>query len=207
MDETKFFSTIKTSLFGGKFTQDQVNGLNAILHSFDYTYDLRFLAYMLATTFHETNQTMEPIHEYGGTAYFTKMYDIRGSNPALAARLGNIKPGDGARYAGRGYVQLTGRANYDRAGRAIGVDLVGNPDLAMDRDIASRIMNIGMIEGWFTSKKLSDYFNDKVSDPFNARSIINGDKNVVVKGSNISNGRKIANYYDKFLLALKAATV
>lgn len=53
--------------------------------------------------------------------------------------LGNTEPNDGWRFHGRGYVQLTGRDNYERIGNAIGVDLVSNPDLAEDREIASRI--------------------------------------------------------------------
>lgn len=53
--------------------------------------------------------------------------------------LGNTEPGDGWRFHGRGYVQLTGRANYESVGQALGLDLVNNPDLAADREIAARI--------------------------------------------------------------------
>jgi hypothetical protein len=54
--------------------------------------------------------------------------------------LGNTEPGDGARYKGRGYVQLTGRANYTRIGKQIGVDLEGDPDLACDGATAGLIL-------------------------------------------------------------------
>lgn len=53
--------------------------------------------------------------------------------------LGNTEPGDGWRFHGRGYVQLTGRDNYERAGREIGLDLANNPDLAADRGNAASI--------------------------------------------------------------------
>jgi hypothetical protein len=74
-----------------------------------------------------------PIDEYGDTAYFTRMYEGR-------VDLGNTHPGDGARYHGRGFIQLTGRANYRSYGAALGVDLESEPDLALEPGIATRIL-------------------------------------------------------------------
>ncbi|WP_375766594.1 peptidoglycan-binding protein [Archangium gephyra] len=53
--------------------------------------------------------------------------------------LGNVRPGDGARYKGRGPLLLTGRANYRAAGKALGIDLEGNPELAADPEVGFRL--------------------------------------------------------------------
>jgi putative chitinase len=57
----------------------------------------------------------------------------------LATRLGNTQPGDGKRFKGRGYIQLTGRSNYAKAALALGIDLVAHPDLAAWPEMAARI--------------------------------------------------------------------
>lgn len=53
--------------------------------------------------------------------------------------LGNSEQGDGYKYRGRGFTQLTGRSNYARAGKALGVDLLANPDLASEPELAAKI--------------------------------------------------------------------
>jgi len=97
----------------------------------------------------ETAHTMRPIMEYGRAAYFTRMYDPEGLRPAVAAQLGNTEAGDGCRFCGRGYVQLTGRANYARAG------LVDDPDRALQPTVAAEVLERGMREGWF-GRRLMD---------------------------------------------------
>ena len=57
----------------------------------------------------------------------------------LASRLGNSQPGDGLRFKGRGPIQLTGRANYDRFGRLLGIDLTGAPERAAEPESAFRV--------------------------------------------------------------------
>src|SRR5262245_47696692 len=87
-------------------------------------------------------------HESGQLRY---MEEIWGPTPAqcryepvsrLAARLGNTEPGDGKRFKGRGPIQLTGRANYRRYGRALGVDLVGQPELAATPQVGFRVAGL-----------------------------------------------------------------
>jgi predicted chitinase len=86
------------------------------------------------------------------------MYDPCGLRPDVAALLGNSQPGDGARFCGRGYAQITGRRNYGRADAALGLKgaLLEDPDLALKPEIAAQILERGMREGWFTGKRLSD---------------------------------------------------
>lgn len=176
----------------GKLTQDFVNGCNDIVAMCDkrgVTYPRA--AYMLATAYHETAGTMQPIVERGSKEYFDK-YDIG----RLAAMLGNTpeKDGDGYLWRGRGYVQLTGEDNYQRAAKALNVNLIDQPDLALDPKIAADIMYFGMHEGWFTGKKLSDYINMFKKDYKNARRIING----------TDKADKIAEYATVFEKALRS---
>lgn len=150
------------ALLGPKISQTEYEGCDAIIAAcVREMYPVSFTAYALGTSYLETAHTMQPIKEMGGTAYFTRMYDINGNRPAKAKELGNLTPGDGAKYPGQGYVQLTGKGNYAKATaklRALGVDvdLVKNPELAMRPDIAALVMAIGMKEGWFTTRKLAD---------------------------------------------------
>lgn len=80
-----------------------------------------------ATVATETGSFL-PIPEWGG-----------GSQYEGRADLGNTQPGDGNRYMGRGLIQLTGRANYRSYGQQLGVDLEGNPDLALDEGVSARV--------------------------------------------------------------------
>lgn len=157
-----FFAGVKAVT--GTLTQGQVDGFNALLAAME-RWPVSWAAYGLATAYHETAATMQPIKERGGDAYFKRRYDIAGENPNLAKRLGNLQAGDGARYAGRGYVQITGRSNYAKFG------IVNEPDKALQPALAAKIMVDGMEKGTFTGKKLSDYLP---GDYVSARKIVNG---------------------------------
>lgn len=161
-DPASFFAGVRGTF--GPLSQGQVDGFTAVLAALK-GWDRTWIAYALATAWHETAKTMQPIKEMGGEAYFKRMYDPTGDRPAVAQRLGNVQPGDGARYAGRGYVQLTGRTNYERYG------IADRPDDAMKPDVAANILRDGMEAGRFTGKKLGDYLP---GDYVNARRIING---------------------------------
>jgi putative chitinase len=168
IERQSFFDAVRVSPFSGRLTKGQVAGMEAILAEWERRglSDLRHLAYMLATAFHETAFKMQPITEYGSKAYFNR-YEGRKD-------LGNTMPGDGYRFRGRGYVQITGRRNYNLASTKLGVDLVANPERALEPTLAAAIMFVGMAEGWFTGVKLSTYFNASKTDWVNARRIING---------------------------------
>ncbi len=176
----QFFDEIRRTF--GKLKASQVQGIEMLLMATDGL-PIRHRAYVLATCFHETARTMQPIVEYGGKAYFDKY----NAGTKIGKRLGNTAPGDGYRFRGRGYVQITGRANYAKASRLVGMDLVANPDLALKTEIAAKIIVHGMTHGWFTGRKMSDF--TKFGD---MRRVVNG----------IDKAELIAGYALKFLSAL-----
>jgi putative chitinase len=100
-------------------------------------------AQFLAQTCHESDQFCTTV-EYGDDAYFAR-YDGRQD-------LGNTEPGDGARFRGRGLIQITGRTNYGTIGARLGLDLLDNPDQAADPAISLRIA----CEFW-KSRNLNDF--------------------------------------------------
>ena len=186
-----FFDYVRLHLFGGSLKQSQVEGLTAILDRWESHHaknDDRWLAYILATVHHETDRKFQGIEEYGSNAYFKK-YDGRAS-------LGNNQPGDGLRFKGRGFVQLTGRRNYTNFSKILKIDLVNNPQLALDLGNCVKILFYGMTNGSFTGKKLSDYFNPNKGDWVNARRIING----------VDKANLIAGYGKQFYAAISYTT-
>lgn len=180
MDRKIFFDNVRVAPFKGAMNVTQVVGMNAILDVFERDYnwpDIRWLAYCLATTFHETATEMKPVVEYGSQAYL---------------RSKSYYP-----YIGRGYVQLTWERNYRDMGKKIGVDLMGvNMDKALDPEIAAKVMFVGMRDGDFTGKKLGDYFGANVNDARNARRIING----------TDRAELVASYHELFMHAIEAAS-
>ena len=153
IDRKEFYSQIRATLVKGGLSQPQVDGFEAILDEWEKRKltDLRWLAYIMATAWHETAQRMQPIEEFG-----------RGRGKAYAPT-----------YYGRGFVQITWERNYARLSDVIGVDLVTHPEKALEMDNAIQILFVGMIDGLFTGKALSDYF-DKNADWRGARAIVNG---------------------------------
>ena len=158
------------------------------------------LAYVLATAYWETARSMMPIKE-------TVMLSHKDKNPSDATVKSRLttawKRGRlpwvrsdywSGGFFGRGYVQLTHKANYEKAGRILGVDMVSDPTKALDPQVAQMVLVRGMQEGWFTGKKLSDYITISKSDFVGARRIINGTD----KAAEIA---AIAEQYDDALLA------
>lgn len=190
-----FFDAVRASLFGGKLSQDQVSGIEAIIAAWDRSGDGddRKLAYLLSTAKHETANTMQPITEYGQRSYFNK-YE---PGTKIGKALGNTKPGDGYLYRGRGWGMITGRSNYRNAGLKLDTPLLDNPDLALDHIVSGMALVRGSLEGWYTGKKLGDYINSAKTDYINARRVINGtDKAALIAGyaekfeTAIASGRK-----------------
>lgn len=120
------------------------------------------LAYILATAVHESGAGAHMEEFASGRAYEGR------------SSLGNNQPGDGVRFKGRGYVQITGRRNYADWSRRLGVDLVGNPERAEDPRIAAQILVGGMKQGTFTGRRLDQFINDQQTDFVGARRIVNG---------------------------------
>lgn len=179
----RFFDSLRTAF--GPLAQNQVDGIERLLKASEGM-PLRHRAYILATAWHETGPASSSLHmtprrEIWGPTEAQKRYEGR-------ADLGNTVMGDGKRYMGRGYVQITGRRNYERASNLTGKDLVSNPDLALDAEIAALIMVDGMRRGWFTGKRLADF------DSYpNMRRVVNG----------VDRADLIAGYAGKFEAALR----
>lgn len=132
--------------------------------------DKHFLAYILATVQYETNYGTFMTELANGWAYDISV------NVGLAQELGNTNPGDGPLFRGRGYVQITGRSNYQKFSDLLGIDLITNPEqLASDKDLAALVSTYGMINGSFRIHKLEDYYTEGVYNFDGARDIINGD--------------------------------
>lgn len=155
IDLIKFIKSVEGKF--GILTNSQKSGFIYIIQEWKKTgfTDLRWLAYALATTWHETARTMQPITEYGSQAY------LRGKK---------YWP-----FIGRGYVQLTWLENYKK----YGIDKA--PLRALEPALAAHIMFDGMSKGIFTGKKFRDYFNQTTDNAVAARRIINGtDKAVLI---------------------------
>lgn len=209
-----FFSYVRNAPFGGRLTTAQIGGMTAIL---DYWRlqrftDSRWLAYILATVFHETGGKMQPVVE---NLKYTTPEQIKRTWPSRfktveAAKpyvrqpeklanyvyggrsdLGNRQAGDGWLFRGRGLVQITGRGNYAKYGLDV------HPNDALNMAIAVKVLFDGMLNGKFTGRRLIDYFNPTLDNPEGARSIINGS----------DKAKLVASYHKNFLDSIAAATV
>ena len=190
INRQKFYERFR-KLFG-KLSQKQVEGFEAIFDEWEKQKlkDARWLAYMLATAWHETAATMQPIEEYGKgrTRKYGKKIKHSGVSYAMPNKL----------YYGRGFVQLTWFENYQLMTRLLKLDLLNEPELALQMDVAIKIMFEGMMRGAssfgdFTGRCLEMYFNDTTNNPIGARKIING----------TDKAELIAKHHNNFLECLK----
>lgn len=157
MNERAFFDAVRTKLFSGRLTFEQVEGLNRIVAEANRRdTSLKHLAYILATAFHETAHTMQPIREMGGERYL---------------RSKRYYP-----WVGEGLVQVTWEENHRKFGAT-------KPGQMLTWPIALRAIFDGMTKGMFTGKKLSDYIAGSRADYKGARRIVNGtDKAAMIAG-------------------------
>lgn len=177
MNKEIFFNELRKSLFSGKLRQTQVVGMEIFIDNKPSKITEAHFAYILATVFHETNQTFQPVEEKG-----------KGKGRPYGKPHAN-----GKIYFGRGYVQITWWHVYKKVGDTIGVDLYNNPELALVPEIALKITFEGMENGLFTTRKLSQYINKEEINFKEARRVING----------MDRAELIAGYAEKFLHALK----
>ena len=196
MNKALFFKTIRGSLFRGKLSQTQVDGIEGLLKAFDQVgdRDLDTLAYGLATAYHETGSRMIPAREgfastdAGARRAVNKLAAKRGPNSAVAKYAKPAGP-FGHVYYGRGHVQLTWLENYERSSPDAGIDLVRWPDEMLDPVISARVLFRGLMDGrWNGQGKGLDLYegeDEKLSDAeaAEARRTVNvKDKAILIAG-------------------------
>ena len=191
-DRKKFFDAVRADPFAGNLTQSQVDGMEYLLDMWEEYFapnnpndGTMWLAYCLATVFHETAQNMRPLEEYG-----------KGSGHSYG------EPVDpyGNCYYGRGHVQLTWSENYLNGENILrdkyGLDCPIHefPERMLEDEPSALILMDGSVYGWFTGASLQQYFSKAkgIEDPVNARRVINGTDKADL----------IAGYFWKFKAAL-----
>jgi len=189
-DEARFFASVRISIFGGRLRAPQLAGTKTVIAGFEKALpggDRRWLAYMLATAFHETAATMQPVRETLAASDAEAI--VRLDRAFAAGRLPMVrKPywrldAEGKSWLGRGFVQLTYRRNYDAMSALTGIDLVKRPERALEADVATAILIHGMVAGSFTGRSLADFFSGEDEDWDGARAIINGSDRARLIGS------------------------
>jgi len=162
-DRKKLFDGIRKTLATGGLNQGQVNGIEILLEEGESrNFNTEWIAYVLATAWHETGATMQPVRET-----FASSDKQAISRLTSAWKKGKLKVSQdywSGGYFGRGYVQLTHEYNYKKMGDWLGLDLVNKPSLALDPKVAAKIIYEGMLKGMFTGKKLPDYL-DGIDEP------------------------------------------
>lgn len=139
-------------------------------------YSNRVAIAALATVAVETCYKFQPIHEIGSRDYFIKHY---WENQHVRAMLGNRSPEDAWKYAGRGFIQTTGLTNYINEGRAIGVDLIDEPNDPTDDNDPDKACQptvaACLLADFFVKHKVYEAAN--AGDYTRVRKIVNGGTN------------------------------
>lgn len=203
-DHDILFDKIKPMF--GTYTEENVDGLNGLIEYIEtrewdkpdgLPYMRYWCSYVFATSYHETAFRMWPISEYGSDSY--------------------LQGKDYYPWYGRGHVQLTWQENYQRAqDNIVNRELLENganlkdgtlcqmgqdafKEQALDYEVSACVIFIGMQEGWFTGKKLTNYLTNEKKDYPNAREIVNP--------YDYDTFQSIADYAEKFEDAFDAAWI
>lgn len=183
IDRQAFFDLVKASFPPIGRSEAAVAGTSALLDAWEADprlSDRRWLAYILATAYRETGQSMRPVRQT--MARTDAEAAERMSRKPWAGRFDYWKPDavTGERYFGRGYVQLTWDYNYKMIDARFGLSdradsVYWNPSRLLEPELSARVAVEGMVGGWFTGRCLARYFPAKgPADWLGARRIING---------------------------------
>jgi putative chitinase len=117
----------------------------SVLEKIINSLNLTFEKYEINTPFRVCHFLSQVLHESGCFRYNREIWGPTETQKQYEGRisLGNNQPGDGFKFRGRGWIQLTGRANYEKASKDLNIDLVNNPDLAASYPYVS------IIAGWY----------------------------------------------------------
>lgn len=166
----KWFFRVKKTKFNG---QQGLREVLSFIEADDEWHDTRQVANFLAQCGHESAWTYKPIKEF------------RAREGTTARRVQDKYWF--TNFFGRGLVQITHRYNYEKLGKRLNIPLAENPEMALQPIYSYEIAAVGMREGLFTGKKLSDYINDTKCDYYSARKIVNGlDRASLIQGYSIA---------------------
>lgn len=184
-NEKAFYDAIRIPLFGGSLSHNRFRLISELLSAVTSAPGLNaeLAAYIFATAHWETDHFSSMEENASGEAYEGR------------ADLGNDQPGDGKRFKGRGFVQITGRRNYGWAAKVTGIDLLVYPERAAEPVVAAVLIVDGMLTGAFTGVGLGKFINAGRVDFVGARAVINGS----------DSAQEIAVIARKYLAAFDAA--
>ena len=134
--------------------------------------NLTFEKYQINTPLRVCHFLAQVIHESGSFRYMEEIWGPTEAQRQYEGRinLGNNVPGDGYKFRGRGYIQLTGRANYKEACGEFGKDFLANPDLV------AQYPYVALIAGWYWKRRNINFLADK-DDVIAVTKAINGGTN------------------------------
>jgi putative chitinase len=157
MDDLTVEQLVRIMPYARRKADRFIAGLNAAMREFEINTPKRRAAF-LAQIGHESGQ-LRYVREIASGAAYEGRRD-----------LGNVKPGDGVRFKGRGLIQITGRANYDACGKELGLDLLSHPELLEEPINACRSA------GWYWSTHHLNWLADE-GDHIKITKRINGGLN------------------------------